>query len=297
MTASTTAILAAVDAGVDGRELGRFLRSCRARLTPERAGIEPGPRRRVTGLRREEVAQLAGISVEYYVRLEQGRARRPSDEILDAVARVLRLTDTERVHLRDLSRRDHGPAPAADRVRPELADLLAALADVPAILLNHRTDVLAANPLALAVYGWMRPGVSNMVRYCFRDPGARDFFPDWPDIARAMVAQLRLTAGRHPDDAALASLVGELAIADATFRDLWAGREVRVRGHGTKRLRHPVVGVLTLRYENFDLPDGPGLRLSTLHAAPGSPDEDALRMLASWSAPTGPEVQRAEDRP
>ncbi|WET81604.1 helix-turn-helix transcriptional regulator [Amycolatopsis sp. QT-25] len=274
----------------DERELGRFLRSRRARAAPERAGATGRGPRRVSGLRRDEVAQLAGISVEYYVRLEQGRALRPSAGVVDALAVALDLDDAERAHVHDLAtmrRRPSRPYRRA-RARPELVGLLQAMSRVPALVYDHRMDVLAWNRLAAQLFidFAAAPVPSrNLARFCFLDPESRDRFVDWADVARATVGQLRLASGRYGDDEGLAQLVGELAIGSETFRSLWAGRDVRERTHGEKRFRHPLVGELTLRFENFDLPGGTGQRLVTFTApagAAGAPAAAALGLLAMW---------------
>ncbi|WP_426502476.1 helix-turn-helix transcriptional regulator [Dactylosporangium sp. McL0621] len=269
----------------NGRELGDFLKSRRARARPPLAG----PRRRVPGLRREEVAQLAGISVEYYVRLEQGRAQRPSDEVLTTLAAALRLDHDERAHLFDLGRsRGAAPRPRpAERARPELVRLLATLDRVPALLIDHRLDVLAGNRLAAALFFDFDAAPvrqRNLARFAFLDPAARERFADWPEVARATVGQLRLVAGRHPHDEPLATLLGELTMRSEDFRTLWSRRDVRERTHGTKRFRHPAVGELTLRFENLDLPSATQ-RVVMFFADPGTPAEQSLELLAMWSTP------------
>lgn len=276
----------------DRRELGRFLRSRRERLGPEQVGLPAGARRRLAGLRREEVALLAGISVEYYVRLEQGRSGQPSEEVLEALARALALDADERRHLHDLARRRPAPGrPRPDQgARPELVALLGQFGPVPALLIDHRLDVLAWNRLAAALFvaADAVPRGRNLARFGFLDPGSRERFVDWADVARATVGQLRLAAARYPGDPRLAALIGELSIGSEAFRTLWAGRDVRERTHGVKRFRHPVAGELSLRFENFDLP-GVGQRLVTFSAEPGSRDHEALALLASWTAPRVPE--------
>jgi transcriptional regulator with XRE-family HTH domain len=265
----------------DDRELGRFLRSRRERATP----AVPGPRR-VSGLRRDEVARLAGISVEYYVRLEQGRALHPSESVIDALARALELDDAERAHVRDLATARHRAKRPyrRGRARPELVTLLQAMDRVPAMVLDHRLDVLAWNRLAARLFldfAAAPPAARNLARFCFLDPEGRDRFVDWTETARATVGQLRLSSGRFPGDEGLTNLVGELAIGSDTFRSLWAGRDVRERTHGTKQLRHPLVGELRLHFENFELSGGSGQRLITLHAVDGRAAE-ALELLAMW---------------
>jgi transcriptional regulator with XRE-family HTH domain len=277
---------------VDGpRELGNFLKSRRARVSPAGASLTPG-RRRVPGLRREEVAQLAGISVEYYVRLEQGRAHHPSDEVLDALAGVLELDDVERSHLRDLTRTRATPKRArpAGQARPELVQLLGTFTTVPALLIDHRLDVLAWNRLGGVLFldfAAVDARDRNLARFCFLDPLSRERFGDWPDVARATVGQLRLAAGRHAHDEPLATLLGELTMRSEDFRTLWARRDVRERTYGVKRFRHPMVGELPLRFENFDLP-GTTQRLVMFSAAPGSAEQQALELLAMWTAPAAP---------
>lgn len=272
------------------RELGSFLKSRRALVSPAQPGISPG-RRRVQGLRREEVSQLAGISVEYYVRLEQGRANRPSDEVLDALADALELDDVERAHLQDLARTStRGSARRsrpAEQARPELVQLLAAFDGMPALLINHRLDVLAWNRLATVLFFDFAAAAGkdrNLARFCFLEQLSRERFVDWPDVARATVGQLRLAAGRHTHDEELATLLGELTLRSDGFRALWAKRDVRERTHGTKRFRHPLVGELALRFENFDLP-GSGQRLVMFSAEPATPAQQAVELLSMWTVP------------
>ncbi|SEF56990.1 Helix-turn-helix domain-containing protein [Nonomuraea solani] len=268
------------------RELGAFLRMRRSEVAPEDVGMAGGPRRRVRGLRREELAQLAGISVEYLVRLEQGRTTQPSASVLESLATALGLTDAERAHLFDLAAPRARPRPSGG-VRPELARLLerVADADVPALVTGHRLDVLAWNRLADALFpGLCRPG-ANLARYNFLHDQSATLYSEHEEVLRATVGQLRLATGRHPDDPALLSLIGELSVRSERFRVLWAGRVVKERTHGVKRFRHPVVGELTLRYETFDVPGGPGQRLSLLHPEPDGVSEESLRLLASWGTP------------
>ncbi|MCK7621612.1 helix-turn-helix transcriptional regulator [Streptomyces sp. RS10V-4] len=277
-------------------ELRDFLRSRRARIRPEEAGLSPhAGRRRVPGLRREEVAELAGVSVDYYVRLERGRTPNASAAVLDAVARALRLDQTERAHLFDLAKPRPGsgrrrPAPP-QRVRPGLLRVLDALTDTPAMILGHRLDVLAANPLAKALYtdfDALPHCDRNLARFIFLDPTAHDLLTDWETAARGTVAVLRLYAGRHPHDPRLNELVGELSVRDEDFRQWWADHDVLQYTHGTKLYRHPLVGELTLTYESLTLPDDPDQALYLYTAEPGSPSDQALRLLASWSTPARP---------
>ncbi|CCH28310.1 helix-turn-helix transcriptional regulator [Actinosynnema sp. NPDC047251] len=271
-------------------DLGEFLRTRRARVRPDDVGLPGGGRRRVPGLRREELALLAGVSVDYYMRLEQGRTPAVSDSVLNAVARVLRLDDTERAHLRNLVRPTTAPTTARkavpQRVRPGLRRLLDQLTDVPAFVMGRRTDMVAWNALAGALYGFddSAPGMLNSARHAFLDPDARRFYRDWPTVAADTVAVLRLDAGRHPDDTRLAALVGELSVKDELFRKLWAQHAVLEKTHGTKLMHHPVVGDLDLDYEALKFPADPDLQLVVYTAREGSPTEERLRLLASWSA-------------
>jgi transcriptional regulator with XRE-family HTH domain len=274
---------------VDKRELGQFLKTRRARVRPDDVGLQPYGRRRVPGLRREELAQLAGVSVDYYVRLEQGRAGHPSEEVLDAIARALRLDDAERAHLVDLSRpvRRRRTSPT-ERVRPEVRRLIDTLHHLPAMVIGRRMDVLAWNRLAAALvvdWGALPPEQRNSARHFFLDAGARELYSDWKEDARATVAWLRLAAGRHPDDAGLAELIGELSMKSEEFRRLWPRHDVREKTHGTKRFQHPIVGPLTLAYESLALPGDGDQTLVLYTAEPGSKSETALRLLASTAEP------------
>jgi transcriptional regulator with XRE-family HTH domain len=285
---------------VDKRdELGEFLKSRRDRLDPEDAGVDTFGRRRVPGLRREEVAQLAGVSVDYYVRLEQGRAAHPSESVLDAIARALRLDDVERAHLHGLAR----PSPARrrppqrERVRPGLQRLLERLDGVPAFVLGRRMDILAWNRLGAALHAGfdgLPPRERNMARILFLDPAARDHYPEWDKVARETVGVLRRLAGRHPEDPRLAELVGELSMKSEPFRRWWAAGDVREKTHGRKLIRHPIVGDIELDYETLALPDAPDQLLVTYTAAAGSPSETSLALLMSWAATEGV-AERLED--
>ncbi|WP_037077224.1 helix-turn-helix transcriptional regulator [Pseudonocardia spinosispora] len=279
-------------------ELKEFLRTRRARLSVDDVEVGgTGGVRRVPGLRREEVAQLAGVSVDYYSRLEQGRHLNVSDEVLDAVARALRLDDVERSYLfqvaRSGPRRARRRTPArVQRVRPGVRRILETLDDVaPAFVFGRRMDVLATNRLARALmtdFEALPPRDRNMLRYTFLDESARDLYLDWEEVARDNVAVLRLDAGRHPDDPLLAELVGELAVRSPEFRRWWADHNVRERSHGTKRYHHPLVGDLTIDYEAVALPGDADQTLCIYTAEAGSASETALRLLASW---TGAEPQ------
>jgi transcriptional regulator with XRE-family HTH domain len=274
-------------------EIKAFLSSRRAKITPEQAGLAHfGRNRRVPGLRRSEVADLAGVSVEYYAQLERGSMAGVSESVLDALARALHLDDAERAHLLDLARAA-GPArrararPAAQRVRPSVARILEGMTEVPALVQNGRLDVLAANPLAQALFAPLfadpaRP--ANFARFTFLDSQARVFLANWERAADDTVAMLRTEAGRDPYDKGLTDLVGELSTRSDDFRVRWAAHDVRLHRTGHKHIRHPVVGELHLSYEVMGLPADPGLALVAFSAEAGSPAADALRLLASWAA-------------
>ncbi|MFE3633942.1 helix-turn-helix domain-containing protein [Streptomyces cellostaticus] len=272
-------------------ELSEFLRSRRARLKPQDVGLPDfGRRRRVPGLRREELAQLAGVSVAYYTRLEQGNGRNVSAEVLDSIARALRLTDAEHAHLTHLAKPTaHKKRPAArqQQVRPALRRLLDSLEGVPAYVVGRRSEVLAWNRMAAAIFGdWseLAPAERNWARMVFLRPDYRDLFIDWEQKAIDIVCALRMDAGCYPDDPRLSALVGELSVKSAEFRRLWATHDVKERSHGVKRLRHPLVGELSLNYETFRLADDADQALITYHAEPDSPSAQSLRLLASWGA-------------
>lgn len=273
-------------------ELGEFLRSRRARLRPEDVGLpDYGRHRRVPGLRREELALLAGVSVAYYTRLEQGSGHNVSAEVLDAIAQALRLDGTERAHLTHLARpraRRRRQSHRPQQVRPELRTLMDAMDGVPAYLVGRRQDVLGWNRLAAAVFGdfgALPAEERNLVRLVFLDPATAELYAEWECRACEVVSNLRMYAGQHPDDEQLSALVGELSVKNEEFRRLWAAHTVADKTHGLKKLRHPLVGELDLYFERLALPDDPAQFLVTFHAAPGSPSEDALRLLSSWSAP------------
>ncbi|MCO1597499.1 helix-turn-helix transcriptional regulator [Micromonospora sp. RHAY321] len=272
-------------------DLGDFLRRCRAGMPPEVAGI-PGytgqAGRRVRGLRREEVAQLAGVSVDYYTRLEQGRHTSPSEAVLDALGRVFRLDAAARAHLADLARpvRRRSEQPPVQRVRPAVHQMIASMVDQPAFIVGRRTDVLASNTLARALLtDWTRlpPPHRNYTRWVFLDPAAREAFLDWPTVAAEVVGTLRLYAGRYPDDGLLNELVGELTIKSREFRTWWNGHRVHERTHGTKHMVHPSVGPITIQYEALALPGDEDQTLFVYTTAPGSPSHDNLRLLALWA--------------
>ncbi|MGW2491687.1 helix-turn-helix domain-containing protein [Streptomyces sp. NPDC001606] len=270
-------------------ELSEFLRSRRARLKPEDVGLPDfGRHRRVPGLRREELAQLAGVSVAYYTRLEQGNGRNVSAEVLDSIARALRLTDAEHAHLTHLAKpKAHKKKPAArqQQVRTSLRQLLDSLDGVPAYIVGRRSEILAWNRMAAAVFGdWgeLPPAERNWARLVFLRPEYRELFVDWEQKAIDIVCALRMHAGCYPDDPRLAALVGELSVKSEEFRRLWATHDVKEKSHGLKRLHHPLVGDLSLNFESFRLSDDADQSLVTYHAEPGSPSADSLRLLASW---------------
>jgi transcriptional regulator with XRE-family HTH domain len=275
-------------------EIREFLLSRRARITPEQAGLPAyGVHRRVKGLRREEVAMLAGVSVDYYTRLERGSLAGASESVLDALARALQLDDAERTHLFDLARAANASSSTArrrtgsNRVRPAVQRVLDAMTGAPAWIRNGRADVLATNQLGRALYAPLlndpvRP--ANTARFTFLSPQARDFYRDWDRTARDMVAVLRAAAGRDPYDKALSDLVGELSTRSELFRTMWAAHDVLFHRTGRKDLHHPVAGDLDLTYEAFELPSEPGLTMLVYTAEPGTPTAQALDFLASWAA-------------
>ncbi|MFE4965059.1 helix-turn-helix domain-containing protein [Streptomyces sp. NPDC056660] len=270
-------------------ELSEFLRTRRARLLPGDVGLPDfGRHRRVPGLRREELAQLAGVSVAYYTRLEQGNGRNVSAEVLDAIARALRLSDAEHAHLMHLAKGKQHKKKASARpqqVRPALGQLLEAMDGVPAYVGGRRSDILAWNGMAAAVFGdWSELPVTerNWARLVFLRPEYRDLFVEWEQKAIDIVCLLRMDAGCFPDDTRLSALVGELSVKSEEFRRLWATHDVKEKSHGVKRLHHPLVGELYLSYESFRMPDDPDQSLVTYHAEPGSASAQALRLLASW---------------
>ncbi|MET9759717.1 helix-turn-helix transcriptional regulator [Streptomyces sp. NPDC006372] len=271
---------------MDG-DIGDFLRSRRARIQPEEVGLPSYGRRRVPGLRREEVAQLAGVSVDYYVRLEQGRGPSVSDAVLDAVARVLRLDGAEHDYLRAVARprRRDDDRPAASRVRPGVQLLLDGMDRNPAYVLDHRMDVLGWNALADALLDFGGTGAAerNIPRRVFLDPAARDLYPHWAEIAAQTVAHLRLQAGHHPGDAATAELVAELSRASEDFRRLWADHLVNPCDHGVKHLHHPVAGLLTLPYETLTIPGAPDQTIVAYAPEAGSETAERLALLGSWA--------------
>ena len=280
-----------VDNKADIRE---FLASRRARITPEQAGLPNfGGSRRVAGLRRAEVAMLAGVSPDYYTRLELGNLSGVSDTVLDALSRALRLDEAERSHQYNLARTANTAPrtrrPTKQQVRPGTLHLLEAMTDAVAFVRNGRLDILAANRLAEALYSPAFDTVArpvNLARFCFLDPRAEDLYPQWDQAADTTVALLRTEAGRDPYDRALTDLVGELATRSDDFRIRWGAHNVRLHHTGVKHFHHPIVGRLELGFEAMPLPADPGLTLTAYSAEPGTPASDTLRMLASWAATT-----------
>ncbi|MEU3619075.1 helix-turn-helix transcriptional regulator [Streptomyces sp. NPDC006872] len=277
-------------------EIREFLGTRRARVTPEQAGLPSygGDRRRVKGLRREEVALLAGISSEYYTRLERGNATGVSESVIDGIAQALRLDEAERIHLLDLLRgagttRPPRRRPAQQRVRPAVQRVLDSMTGTPAFVLSGRLDILAANALGRALFSLVyadpaRP--PNNARFVFLDPHAPEFFRDWDEVANDVVAMLRAEAGRDAYDRRLTDMIGELSTRSEDFRRRWAAHDVRIHTTGMKRLHHPVVGDLDLPFETFPLGGGAGQSLLTYTAEPASRSQDALNLLASWAATT-----------
>jgi len=278
--------------GVDvANDIAEFLSSRRARVTPEQVGLPTYGPRRVKGLRREEVASLAGVSVEYYKRLERGNASGVSEGVLDALARALQLDDAERAHLFDLARAANPVAPKRrrpphQRVRPVVLRILDSLA-APAIVRNSRVDYVAANALGRALYAPVfesREQPANSARFTFLDPAAREFYVDWERTAKDLVAHLRSEAGRNPYDRGLSDLVGELSTRSPEFGTWWAAHNVRYHRSGTKSLRHPIVGELELDYEVMDVSADDGLTIAVYSVEPSSRSAEALDLLASWTA-------------
>jgi transcriptional regulator with XRE-family HTH domain len=278
--------------------LGDFLKTRRGQLTPHDVGLpEAGTHRKVAGLRREEVAQLAAISVDYLTRLERGRVQ-ASASVLRTLSRALGLDDDQQTYLYQLA----GKAPRprrrpAQKARPAMRRLLDQLAQTPAVVLGRRLDILAWNASATALYSdfaRIPARRRNYVRLLFTDPAFRALHAEWEHDARTVVASLRMEAAKDPDDPELAILVGELSVHDADFRSWWATHQVTGAGYGTKHYRHPLVGDLTLDCDTWDSPDGSGQRLMVLTAEPGTPSHERMRILASWNAEphTGPGAER-----
>lgn len=286
-------------------EIRDFLASRRARITPLQAGLPAyGSNRRVPGLRREEVAMLAGVSCDYYVRLERGNLAGVSESVLESLANALQLDEAERIHLHDLARaaqrrtsrpRRRAPAP---RVPASVQAILDAMTGAPAVVRNDRLDILAANALGRALYSPLyadpvRP--ANHARFAFLDPRAHEFWVDWQRAADDTVGILRAEAGRDPYDTALTALVGELSTRSVEFRTRWAAHDVHLHRGGAKKIQHPVVGRLELMYDVLAVAQAPGLTLLVYTAEPGTSTADALQLLASWALTR--ELEAAENTP
>jgi transcriptional regulator with XRE-family HTH domain len=285
------------------REIRDFLTTRRAKITPEQAGIATfGGIRRVPGLRREEVAQLAGVSVDYYNTLERGKTTGASAEVLDAVATALQLTPVEREHLHGLFRPTRAPrvgVPKRQRplMRPGLQSAIDSMT-VPAVVNNHRQDLVATNPLARALYPHAVPSHGrpfNHARFAFLDPQAREFYVDHQLATRNMVALLRTAAGKNPFDDDLIHLIGQLSTQSEAFARLWASHDVIEYQHGTKRYRHPLVGNLSFGFESFQVPTDPDLTMLIYTVEVGSATEDALRILESWTSTSSQESPQESD--
>ena len=282
---------------MSNREEARdFLASRRAKITPQQAGLTAyGTNRRVPGLRREEVAMLAGLSTDYYVRVERGNLAGVSDSVLEAIANALQLDDAERLHLHDLARaagprsraRRRPPAPVPGSVQV----ILDAMTGAPAVVRNDRLDILATNALGRALYAPLFTGPThvdrrpaNHARFAFLDPAARSFWIDWDRAADDTVGILRGLAGREPYDKDVQDLVGELSTRSEEFRDRWARHDVHLHRGGAKKINHPVVGRLDLMYDTLPIAQAPGLTMLVYTAEPGTPTADAVHLLASWVA-------------
>ncbi|MFF8911188.1 helix-turn-helix transcriptional regulator [Streptomyces olivaceoviridis] len=291
-------------------ELADFLRSRRSRLRPEDAGLPPGVSagtRRVPGLRREEVALLAGVSTDYYTRLEQGRHPHVSDTVLDAVARALHLDGVERDYLHDLARTPAGPrrgaartAAPVPRVRAAVHQMLDVLGEVsPVLVVNHRRDILAANRLGKALitdFDALPARERNLARFVLLDPAAHELYDDWDDVAENLVAVLRRAAGSHPDDRLLNEMIGEFCVKVPQFGAWWDSHRVRQCDHGEQRFHHPLVGDLTVHHETLALLGEPDQEICLYTAEPASASAEALRLLASWTAPDITERNTTDDR-
>jgi transcriptional regulator with XRE-family HTH domain len=288
-------------------EVREFLMSRRAKITPDQVGLPAGPNRRVHGLRRTEVAMLAGVSVEYYAKLERGAIAGASSSVLDAIAQALQLDDTERAHLFDLARTADGiPTSGRPRrratkhsaARTSLHWALEAITDGIAFVRNPQQDLLATNALGRRFYspvigdGGRTP---NLARFQFLDPASHDFYPDWDLFAEMCVAIMRADAGRDPHNRALQNLVGELSTQSESFRTLWGSHDVRTHGTGTKRFHHPDVGELVLAYEELAITAEPGLVLLIYTAEPGSPSAERLRLLATLAADQTPNAAAQQE--
>ncbi|MFI2040509.1 helix-turn-helix domain-containing protein [Streptomyces bottropensis] len=279
-------------------ELGEFLKARRAELTPSEVGLRGGPRRRVKGLRREEVALLAAISTEYYTRIEQGRLQ-ASAPLLDEIAQVLRLNDAQRTYLFDLAAKER-VRPAAYRERqqvdPQLQRMLDDLGASPAFVIGRCTDILGWNQLAAALwtdFGRYPEPERLFVRLLFTEPWMRTLYADWEEVTRLAIAQLRMESARYPDDQPLTALVEDLSARDPQFRQWWTEHDVAMRGNGVKKLRHAVVGELTLDWNTLTSGTDPDQHIIVWNAEPGTPSHDGLRLLASWYADQKPSASDA----
>lgn len=287
-------------------EIRAFLKSRRDKVTPEQAGVPVYGNRRVLGLRRGEVAMLAGVSVEYYTRLERGSLGGVSDAVLDSLAQALRLNDTERTHLYELARAASAGSSRARRrgtpvrpaVRAGVGRMLEAMPTLPAFVTDHRFGILLANPLGRALYAPVYEDAAcgnNMARFCFLSPAAGQFYVDWEQIAQTAVGALRVAAARDPYDRELSNLIGELSTRSDAFRGMWGAHDVRVFRDGTKRFRHPAVGRLDLDHETMFLAADEQIGVAVYSAVPGSTAEDGLKLLASWAATTQPSATTEAD--
>jgi len=278
-------------------EVRDFLKSRRDKVTPEQAGLPVYGTRRVSGLRRNEVAMLAGVSVEYYTRLERGNLQGVSDSVLESIARALLLDETERNHLLDLARAANASPARLQRratkvterpaVRPSVQRIIEKMPTLPAFVQNNRFDILFANALGRALYSEMYADTAcgaNTARFVFLSPVARRFYLDWERVARGAVGALRVEAGRNPYDRELSNLIGELSTRSDSFRVMWGANDVHVFREGIKRFHHPAVGELDLEHESMQLPGDSALSVTVYSAPPGSAAEDGLSLLATWSA-------------
>lgn len=272
-------------------EIRDFLATRRAKLTPEQVGLPISGRRRVPGLRREEVAVLAGVSTDWYIRLEKGHISGVSDDVLDAVARALQLSDVERDHLFNLARAAKPTRTPRSRAKtpipPSLQRVLDSMTGAAAFVRNGRLDIVAANSLARALYAPVLNEPAhrrNIARFDFLDPRAADYYPNYDGALSVAVALLRTEAGRAPHDKELTDLIGELATRSEAFRTRWGTHDVRAHRGGIKQFNHPVVGLMELAYDSMELVAVPGLVLTAYTAEPGTASADALSLLASWAA-------------
>ncbi|TWV34537.1 helix-turn-helix transcriptional regulator [Streptomyces misionensis] len=274
-------------------DLGDYLRARRAALAPAVVGLPDDEPRRVPGLRRDEVALLAGVSTDYYIRLEQGRERHPSEQVLRAIAGALRLDDAAAAHLFRLGLYAFGAAAATTTVAPELLRLMDGMREVPAFVVGAAQDVLAANATARELYsGFAR--YDNLLRMIFLDPFAREFYADWDRAARIAVGNLRASSSQYPQDERIERVVGEVSVRSPAFAGLWARYEVRPRTHEDKHFRHPRVGEIRLHFEALAVTSAPGQHLSVYSAEPGSADADALARLRRLSEPQSPREARGK---